>query len=704
MGVSFLAPLFLAGLAALAVPILIHLTHRQRKDAIAFPSLMFVRRIPYRTVRRQRIRHWLLFLMRCAALVLLVAAFSRPLLDRTGEAAMVISRAREVVVLVDRSFSMSYGNSWARAVEAARNAIDGLTVGDRATLVFFSDRAEVAVRATTDRAILRAAIDRVQPSAEATRYGPALQVAQRILTDSDMPRREAILITDFQRVGWESQESLRLPEGTVLTTVDLSDADATNVAVIGVQLERRFRAKRERVSVAARLVNKGRKPVTGLEVKLELNGETAEVKSVTLEPNSSATVQFSSLPLPQRVSRGTVWAGTDPLPRDNTFHFVITPGDAISVLVLEHQAARRNQSLYFRRALEIGVRPSFRVEVKKLDGFKPADLDRRAVVVLNDAPFPGGAAGGALRSFVEGGGGLFVVWGARSSAAAQSAEADGLLPSPTGPPVDRSADRGGTLSFLDYSHPVFELFSNPRSGDFSAARFFRYRPIQLAGPATVLARFDDGAPALVETKPGAGVALTWTSTLDNFWNDLVVQPVFLPFVHQVVSHLAGYVDRQPWYTVGQVLDLADTRKALSGVESLPGAGAEGAEGAVEWVIKTPSGERSLLDLQGVSRFLELREQGFYELRVLKDGDQVTLGTYAVNLDPAESDLSVFDPEELTSAVTRQGTGAESMDGAIALTPEDREKRQGLWWFLLVGAMLMLLTETTISNRLSRRSR
>ena len=91
-------------------------------------------------------------------------------------------------------------------------------------------------------------------------------------------------------------------------------------------------------------------------------------------------------------------------------------------------------------------------------------------------------------------------------------------------------------------------------------------------------------------------------------------------------------------------------------------------------------------------------------RVLKDADQVTLGTFAVNLDPAESDLSVFDPEELTSAVTRQGTGAESMDGAIALTPEDREKRQGLWWFLLVGAALMLLTETTISNRLSRRSR
>jgi hypothetical protein len=83
MGFSFLAPLFLAGLAAISVPIIIHLTHRQRREAIAFPSLMFVRRIPYRTVRRQRIRHWLLFLMRSAAIVLVVAAFARPAFARS---------------------------------------------------------------------------------------------------------------------------------------------------------------------------------------------------------------------------------------------------------------------------------------------------------------------------------------------------------------------------------------------------------------------------------------------------------------------------------------------------------------------------------------------------------------------------------------------------------------------------------------------
>ena len=50
---SFLAPLFFAGLAALAVPILVHLTHKERKDVVVFPSLMFLSRIPYQAVRRR---------------------------------------------------------------------------------------------------------------------------------------------------------------------------------------------------------------------------------------------------------------------------------------------------------------------------------------------------------------------------------------------------------------------------------------------------------------------------------------------------------------------------------------------------------------------------------------------------------------------------------------------------------------------------
>src|SRR3954466_13269438 len=120
---NFLAPAFLAGLAAVAVPVIIHLINRERKVVVEFPSLMFLQRIPYRSVRRQKLRHLLLLLLRCLALALLVAAFARPFFEKRRPVTSGSTGAREVVVLLDRSSSMGYGNHWRRAQDAARKAL-----------------------------------------------------------------------------------------------------------------------------------------------------------------------------------------------------------------------------------------------------------------------------------------------------------------------------------------------------------------------------------------------------------------------------------------------------------------------------------------------------------------------------------------------------------------------------------------------------
>ena len=80
---QFLAPLFFVALAGLAIPVLLHLTQREKKQIIRFPSLMFVRRIPYQSVRRRKIQHWLLLLIRVTALALIIFAFARPFIRRT---------------------------------------------------------------------------------------------------------------------------------------------------------------------------------------------------------------------------------------------------------------------------------------------------------------------------------------------------------------------------------------------------------------------------------------------------------------------------------------------------------------------------------------------------------------------------------------------------------------------------------------------
>src|ERR1700682_20170 len=111
---SFLSPLFLFAGASIAIPIFVHLIQRERKRVIQFPSLMFVRRIPYQSVRRRRIRHWALLVRRCAAILMFAAAFARPFLRQEAVAAAAVGGSREIVVLLDHSASMGYGDHWQR--------------------------------------------------------------------------------------------------------------------------------------------------------------------------------------------------------------------------------------------------------------------------------------------------------------------------------------------------------------------------------------------------------------------------------------------------------------------------------------------------------------------------------------------------------------------------------------------------------------
>ena len=685
---AFLAPLFLIGLLALAVPVVIHMIQRERKEVVEFPSLMFVRRIPFHSFRRQRIRHWLLLLMRCAALILLIAAFARPFFKAPALAA-VTTGAREVVILLDRSYSMAYADRWDRAKTAALDTIDSLALDDRATVIFFDSGAQVGPRSMTNRASLAALVADAELGSGTTRYGPALKLAEGIFEDSSLPRLEVVLVSDFQRSGFESATGVRFPEGTVLTPVAVGDERRDNVSVAGVLFQREYFSGRERVGVAARVTNRSETPVSSLDVTLELEGREVETMTTDLPPSGSSNVDFSAVTLAGTPMTGAVRITSDALPIDDVFHFVVSPGQVVSVLLVGHDRAPGDTDLFLTRALGIGTAPSFDLTRTTSGNFNESDLTGQQVVILNDTPAPSGQVGVALHRFVEDGGGLLVVSGERG---AWEAESD-LLPGTMRGPHDRTG-RGAAIGFIDYSHPVFELFSAPRSGDLTTARFFRYRPVDPHPSATVLARYDDGNPALIERRVGTGVVMLWASTLDNFWNDLVLKPVFLPFLHRVIQYLGSYTPPTPWYQAGQVLNLGDQRSLLTD------AGLTDAE----LVAVSPSGRRIPVSEGERSGFLSLQEQGLYEIHdaTTTEGQPLTL---AVNVDLAESDLTIVDPDELASAMTGRASGdRESTDApARAFSPEDLEQRQGVWWYLLLVAFLLFVGETVVSNRLSRRA-
>lgn len=669
---AFLVPAFLAGLAALAIPVLVHLRHKERKEPIRFPSLMFLRRIPFREVRRQQLQNWPLFALRALAVILLVTAFARPFF-RGGEPPVgaIGVEGREVVILLDRSASMGYGSRWLRAQAAAREVIDGLRGDDRASIITFDDDAAILARPTTDRALLRAAIDGAAPGSATTRFAPALRAAGEILAGTHLPRREAVLVSDFQRTGWRGEDLDPLPEGTLLSRVDAAaGAHAGNLAIISAEVTATPIGGQPGVAVRARVAGTGiTEPVT-TRATLEFDGRVAQTVPVRVTSDGVTTISFNPAPVTAGSARGTIrLEPVDSLAADDAYRFVAAGDRPVRVLLVQGPGA----GPFLMRALEISRVP--RVELTARPSLRPADLETADAVFLDNVPFPGGATAQRLLEYVREGGGLVISLGDAAGGWPRQ-----LLPARAGPAVDRSSGGGARLGALRRDHPVFEPFRGPRSGEFGATRVWRYRPLE-ADSIEVLARHDDGSPALAEYTLERGRVLVWASALDNVWSDLPLQPMFLPLVHQLALHASGHVERSPAWAVGEV--------ATIGPDQL-----QGAPGAV--VVVNPSGERTRREPQNGTLAVALEDGGIWEVREGGSGGRL-LASLAANVPAEESRLEPFDPEDLRLA-TGAVDSATAEPPAADLTPEEAERRQGLWWYLLAGVTLLLAAEAVVANR------
>jgi hypothetical protein len=680
---GFVAPLVLAALGVLAIPILLHLIQREKKRVVEFPSLMFLRRIPYQSVRRRRIRHWALLLMRLAALALIVAAFARPFFRRQALAAATQGGAREVVIAVDTSYSMGYGDRWSRAQAAARQAIGGMSAGDRASLVLFSTSADVAVRSTADRGRLLAGLSSASVGPGATKFAPALKLGGSLLGESPLPRREIVLISDFQRRGWEEgpgHDDVRMPDRTVLTPVAVGDATTTNLSVTPVSLERTRFENQDRVVVTAGVFNHGASAASRVPVTLDVNGRSLQTLPLDVAANGTASVAFAPFTISARNMRATVKIPPDNLARDNEYDFVLSPSEPVKLLLVDRAGAER-ENLYLARALSIGESPRVELTSRSIEQLSEADLRNESVVILNDVQVPDAKAA-QLARFVSAGGGLLVAAGPHATWPQGPAKGADVLPALPDAVIDRTTGVPSRLGALDFAHPVFDLFRAPRSGDFSAARFYSYRAVDKP-PAQVLARFDDGSPALMERRTGEGRALLWMSTLDLGWNDLPVKPVFLPFVHTMTRYLADYSEAPTSLTVGQVVPAA-RRGSIA-----PQRGAT--------IAVSPSGARVTVGAEDGA--LELTEQGFYDVRTQGAGADTAM-TLASNVDLTESNLTAMDPRELVASVTGRIASPTSVLGDARPSDEAQAQAQRLWWYLLVAGALLLAAESLLSNRLS----
>jgi hypothetical protein len=130
--------------------------------------------------------------------------------------------------------------------------------------------------------------------------------------------------------------------------------------------------------------------------------------------NGTADLEFAGMPIPPGISRGIVRSDADSLQRDNLFHFVLARKASTPVLLVGAPGADAMAGLFVTRALGIGDRPSFAVKSVRPDQISADLLKDTKLVILNDAPVPGGTSGQSLVDYVKRGGGLFVALGSHS--------------------------------------------------------------------------------------------------------------------------------------------------------------------------------------------------------------------------------------------------------------------------------------------------
>ncbi len=656
---GFFAPWFLAGVAAVGLPIWLHLLKKHRSTPQPFSSLMFFEQHIQSSIKHKRLRYLLLFALRTALVALLALAFAKPYIHRR---ALPANRAGEVTVIaVDNSLSMRADGRLESAKRMAKSAIGGLRPGQRAQVMAFGARMQAMSELTDDHASIGAAVDAIEPSDARTSFAELTRAARSIARSLRLPV-SIQLFSDMQRSGMPSNFSdLRLNEDVRLEPHPV-DKQVPNFTVENVVAPRRvYDGKKQRV--LATIAGFGTKKADRT-VSLVLNGRVVETKVATVPENGRATAEFLSLDVPHGQNRGEVRIDpADALPQDDRFYFTVERVEPRHALFV-HEADNSRGLLYFTSALESSGHSAFIIDSASPEQVANVSPARYAFVVLSDVGAPPGAFENELRSYAQAGGSVLIALGRNSAAIPRVPVAGDRIEEARY--SGREGERFQTASWLDSSHPA--ILANNRWEGVKFYQSIRVTP----GDARVVARLSDETPLLIERQAGQGRILIFASTFDNVANDFPLHASFVPFVEQVARYL-GRLDSGPAAVlVGSFGELRDSKAKGASVE-----------------VIDPTGARVLSLEEGASaENIQFTEAGFYEIH-RPTGPE----TVAVNADRHESDLAAATQEDLALwENTAQGTSAAGG------STETGQRDLSLWWYIMIAALTLAIAESLLGNK------
>ena len=666
-------PLLLWGLAAAAIPLAIHLFFRRRPRPTPFPAIDLVLRARRENEHRLRLRKLLLFAARTLLLAAIAAAVLRPRLERPGQAAAAVPTGpRATAIVLDASGSMRYRLDGKPLIERARSdalgALADLTPDEPATVVVCGGEPPRAEPPGFDRSSVRRLVEGAAASAGFADLTACVAEAARALGAATGPSsglgRRIVVATDLAASAWRLDAPPPMVEGPLgpaLPEVQVLDAargaSLPNSAVAGVAVDPDPSAGPRGYRVTVQLAGQGE---ARKEVPLTLSlgaGKDARtvIRSFVDLPASGGAKKSLALSFPAggpAVVR--VALPPDGLAEDDARAIPVLVPREVRALVVDGAPSPvrlRDEATFVEQALSS---PSSPVHPRVVDAeaFPGEDLSQVDVVFLLNVRSVGPRSED-LRRFVEAGGGLFVSVGDQVDVDAWAKEMGALLPMALN--VEKTAaergapgaeTRAARFSDVDLAHPALSVFSGDAREGLMGVRTFRYLTVKPPGrgPAGhVIARFDDGAPALVEARRGRGRVLLFTSTADRDWTDWPIRTSFLPAMQRFAGFLTGGLEerREAPLLVGERRVLqAEEGEVISALVAPDGGELRGR--ALERATERPG--------DGTLGFRPDRP-GLWQVEVTGANGQRRLEprlAFAAAFDPRESDTRRLDPEELTA--------------------------------------------------------
>ena len=730
---TFLNPLVLLGLVAAAIPIVLHLLNLRKLQTIEFSTLAFLKELQKNTMRRVKIRQWLLLILRTLLIILVVAAFSRPALR--GTLGGIGSHAKTtVVIIMDDSYSMSLhndkGSFLKQAQSTALRIIDMLKEGDDALFIRLSELPQATIAEPThDIQRLRDVVGRTEPSYKHRTIEDALRLSSQLLQQSKNYNKEVYVLSDGQRttitrirringitqietkIENEIKKEKLFESGVKVFVVPFSENSFENTGVERVEFPPTLFQKNKPFTVQAAIRNYGSSRVSNHLVDLYLDGSRVMQKSVSLDGGERTTVDFVATPLHAGFVAGRVELEEDDFDQDNQGYFSLSVPEQIRITVI---SSSPQYSIYLKLALSSANREGTPIVVKEvtpsqLATMSPNDAD---VILLSDVSGLSSTQSDQILQHVKQGGGLVIFPG---NGISKMTRMDSVfftkLGIPSWLPIQHLPPNGPSLiSFekIDFDHPVFkgmfEQGGKKQTKTLESPRITSWTKFSSEKEVRSIISLTDGSPFLWEKISGPSRLLGFAVSSNTDWSDFPLKGLFVPLLYQTILYAASGENTLAPITsavVGERVDIALTRIRKNsfaasrqnsiGFRLLDPAGKETA--LQPYSMKSGSGALStVISYDGGDR------PGIYSMLQGRD----TISQFPVNIDVDESNGERSSWTEIIRMAKIYGINEDAVikvNNPEAIDTAVLQSRYGveLWKYFLIAALALALVEMAIAR-------